>query len=89
MAQDTAQPGPKRLGLKITRIRVNADPPADILNIEISDDRGVWTESFGSEALARAYLQGVQAGATMNGHLGLYEIPKEPSVYLNVPPGAR
>jgi len=57
----------KKIGCKIRRYSIRMDPSLSVFNVELHKPNGIWTESFGSEKLLRAFLRGVRAGADMSG----------------------
>jgi hypothetical protein len=70
---------------KITRYRLNLNPPADIFGIEIESPQGTWKESFGSENDLRIFLRGVTAALGLYGiYISSPEIPMNAEYVISV-----
>jgi len=63
---------------KVRKLMAGDDPEIPIYHVELSNDSGMWTETWGSEELLRAFLRGVQAGCSMFGvYVPAVEIPTQ------------
>jgi len=55
--------------ITITPQKVGDDPPITIFHVAIEINKegtgGLWTDTIASKELLRAYLRGIEAGATM------------------------
>lgn len=72
--RDTIKKG--EIEFAIERVEVSLDPAVDIFELELTRGNGSWRKSFGSEELLRAFLEGVQACASLYGHIMMLpEIP--------------
>ena len=59
------------------------DPPIDVYTIEVSNETGVFPETFGSIEQLRAFMRGVQAGCSMFGvYISHADIPTQYSLPL-------
>lgn len=63
--------------ITITPVETKTDPPITVFSVVIEDKEGVWSDTFGSQELLRAYLRGIEAGGAMigNKHVVRPEIP--------------
>lgn len=66
---------PKKLAIEIGRFEIPLDPPVHVFNVIVSRGGGSWHETYGSEELLQAFLQGVRAG--YDGYISLPEVPSE------------
>ena len=57
----------KELSTVITSKEAGEDPPIVIYHVEIKNETGVWTETFGSRAELDAFVKGLKAAAEMAG----------------------
>ena len=85
MAQEKSSGLAEVLEVKITRVRFALDPPIEVFNVEMENQTGRWTETFGSEGLLCAFLRGLQARTTMGGELQIAEIPQKATVTVLAP----
>ena len=57
------------------------DPPINVYTIEVSNETGVFPETFGSVEHLRAFMRGVQAGCSMFGvYISHADIPTQYSL---------
>lgn len=56
-----------RLVIEVLVSRHGADPPINIYHVELRNDQGLWTETFGSPRELQTWLDGLNVGLRMSG----------------------
>jgi len=66
------------IDITIKRISIPLDPSGTLFHVTAETENGMWAETFGSKEALRAFLLGIQAGASFFGKLiTTPEIPRE------------
>jgi hypothetical protein len=55
--------------IEIQRHKVCLDPSVDVLHVSVATKKGLWRETYGSEAEVRAFVRGARAAGSMLGAL--------------------
>jgi|GEM_PF-4833230 len=64
--------------IEVKRLEISTDPPIEIFEVSISDQKSEWRETIPTEETLRWFLRGIQAGASSfgNKYVALPEIPR-------------